>query len=402
MRMMTRTKLAILFVLSSFLFACGSSDSTPATPSTTLEGVAGAGIFTTGIIKVYALKADGTPDTTVVLNKDTTLIKNDGSFKANIGSFKGAIVAVVFGSYTDEATNTPVTLLEGNPLRAALPSASIKQGVANKFNVTALTTVAVAKAEGTAAKLTDTSIPAANTSVAGAFNLTGTGITDVSPVKLTDLAVATVTDDQKKYTALLALLSEYAKNVQKDQVTALTELAAQIGPDSKIAKNTSDNLQAAAQSMLVNVNLAAIKDTPTAAAFVNTVINGTALGGGVPAFKAVSIHLRTVGVVPIGSINALKVTLPAGVILDPVSGVTLSGGAVTNTEIAKSVSGQVITISLANGSQNGLSAGEFLTIKGGYSSVTTLSAADFTAPIVDKIYGLQGDDITSSITIEIF
>lgn len=389
-------KTVLLLAASSMLFACG--DVTKDTPesSTVLKGVAAAGIFKSGTVEIYAVKADGTLEAAPLR---TTTIGADGTFTVDIGVPQGTpLVALAYGKYQDEATNTEITILKANPLRAALPATAIKAGVVT-MNITALTTVAVAQTEGTVAKFSSANITTANTVIGKTFfGATSTAdITTVTPV--TPASLATATDDQKKYTALLALLSQYTTG-SADPVTVLKSMAAVVDTTSfKFDGATVIKLQTAANTLPNNAIFTAIKAVPAANTYLNSVKDGSLLNGGTP-IQIFPLKLKTVatGTDKVGSINDLRVTLPAGVSIFPSSaaGVVKSGVATAADTLVANTTGQTTRISVATGAQNGLAIGEFVTIYCGATTAPALATITLTPP---KISDLQGNTITT-VTVD--
>jgi len=408
--MMTRTKLALLFVISTFLFACGDS-STSGDSSTTLSGVVAAGMFTKttppGKVSIYAVNDAGIRAALPLKTVDID-VAADGtsSFTANIGAHTGPVVALAYGTYIDEATGAQIILTEANALRAALPDTAIKAGTV-KMNITALTTVAVAQASP-AATFTSAAISASNTNVGLAFGITDalgvpniTGITPVVPTAA-ELAKTTVTDSQKKYTALLAVLSQYVAKLSADPasptpaevIAALSGVAGTM-TGSTIGGSTALALQTAATDLTArtgNAVVDALKGATATSGYVNSVKDGSLLNGGV-AITIFPLKLRTVGTGVIGSIQT-AVTLPAGVSIFPNSTVGISTA--TGALIATNTVDQKTRISLAKA--DGITVGEFLTIYCGAATAPAISAITISDT---KITDLDGAIITT-YTVEPF
>lgn len=399
-------KLMLVGALSTVLFACGGGDSTPVDTSTTIQGVAAAGIFQTGTVDIYAVKADGTVGD---LLKSVNIVPTDnGQYTANIGTYSGAVVAYAYGTYIDESTGATITLPKASPLKAAVPTSTIKPGLV-KLNITALTTAAATKA----ATYSDSNIATANSTLGSAFGITD--ITAISPVTASDLSKTTITDDQKKYTTLLALLSQYAATLSSNPaaptasevVTALAKIAAGITPAATsgatptVSPDTAYALQTAATDLSGKTTAAvtAIKTVTIASTYLSDVQSGKLLNGGT-AITIYPLKLRTTGTGQIGSIDKISITLPAGVTIFPSAstGIVLSGVAsAATTSLTANAAGTLL--SLASSAQTGLAVGEFLTIYCGYPSNITPTLAGITMT-VNKVADLQGNPI--SVTVEKF
>jgi hypothetical protein len=375
---------------SGNVVSAGASRPITITTSTTLKGVITAGVFQTATVDIYAVKADGTLDT-IPLKTVSIVAADNGIFTANIGTYKGAVVAVAYGTYTDEATGATITLPLANALRAALPASAITAGEV-KMNITALTTVAVEKAS----PFSDSSIEAANTNIGKAFGVTN--ITTVAPATVVELAQTTVSDDQKKYTALLALLSQYTAKLSADPTkptasevsSSLSGLASAI-TGSTIKASTAYSLQTAATALTTNATptavVTAIKGTTAAAGYVNSMKDGSLLNGGT-AITIFPLKLKTVGTGVIGSIHT-AVTLPAGVTIFPSNTTGISSSI---TDVQFNTTAQKTLISLAKAT--GIGIGDFLTIYCGYPAGTSPVISDIIVSDT-KITDLQGNPITS-------
>ncbi len=144
---------------------------------TQLAGVATKGPIDAGTITVYSLNSDGSRGSVLA----TATTGTDGAFSVDIGSYTGAVAVVVSGgSYVDEATGETVVLEAGEELETLLAEAAEGTSV----GVTALTTIAAARAAQDAAGGLETAIANANKDVADAFGLNGVDIASVIPSDL--------------------------------------------------------------------------------------------------------------------------------------------------------------------------------------------------------------------------
>jgi hypothetical protein len=93
----------------------GGGGTTAPAVSYSVSGVASAGLIKNGTVNVYALNADGSKGSLL----KTTTTDNTGYYSANVGGYTGPVLVEAYGSYTDEATGTTMTIPSTSPLRAA-------------------------------------------------------------------------------------------------------------------------------------------------------------------------------------------------------------------------------------------------------------------------------------------
>ncbi|WP_157275579.1 hypothetical protein [Pelomonas sp. Root1444] len=201
-------QLTALVVASALaLTACGgggsSGSDSPAPPPVTVSNpitvTPSLGQFSAGTV-VVAYKLDGTTE----IARGT--VDANGVAKIDLGSHTGAVVVSVQGgtgvTYFDEHTKTNVSFPAGQTLSAVAPGGTATVGV------TPLTEAAkqqLAAAAGGIAAATDTTIGAANKTVAAAFGLADA----LTPPVLIKDATAKNTDnsDAGRYALVLAVLA---------------------------------------------------------------------------------------------------------------------------------------------------------------------------------------------------
>ncbi|MDH5541618.1 MAG: hypothetical protein OEY64_01505 [Nitrospinota bacterium] len=182
-----------------------SSTDTATTEEKTVSGYAILGPVFSATVDIYGLNDDGTRGDLIA----TTTTGSDGEFSYT-GKIKGAIAIVVTGgSYTDEATGETVTLRDGDELVTLLAEGSDVQNV----GVTALTTIASARASKNASHGLSTAIDAANKEVAVFFGLDGVDIVKVRPDDLTD----DTEDDKDTHNATYGLVNAAFTQLAKDK-----------------------------------------------------------------------------------------------------------------------------------------------------------------------------------------
>lgn len=232
-------QLLMAVVMVCALTACGGGggggNATPVA-KTVVSGIATKGPFAKdSTVSVFSV-LNGTKGALITQAKVTD---DNGSYSADLGSYSGAIIVEVSGSYRDEATGNIVTVQPTAPIRAALP---LVQGAVS-LPVTPLTELAVQKTGG---MLTADAITAANALVSSAFKV---DITNTLPVVPTAAALTTTTQAQKDYTLALAAVSQMASvvtgsNDTEKLNTVLTTLTQEIS-STGMSANAAANFQTA-------------------------------------------------------------------------------------------------------------------------------------------------------------
>ncbi len=347
-----------------------------------LSGVASKGLIKNGTnnVKVYALNADGSKGSLLA----TTSTGAKGDYAADLGSYAGAVLVEVSGTYTDEATGQPVTIAANKPLRAAVDSVVGSIAV----SVTPLTELAVQKAGGA---LTKDSIQQANAQVSAFFNL------DVIATKPVDASASAlnasgVSAAQKNYTLALAAVSQMANSNTADAAFAVI---AQIQANSDPAQ-TAAQFARALTDFTGNANNATGVTAATIPAELVNVGSKTAVA-----------KLSVSGVS--GTVYGVDLTLdlPSGVTLvaDATGSVapavlsvvgSAAGSSLTSaryTAASGAVPGKV-HLALVNG--NGFAAGEFLEISCAVAQGTTAAFGNSLLEAGAKVVNANGGAVTGA------
>lgn len=213
------------------LGGCGGGGGGGST-TTTVSGVVSKGIFTSGTVQFFEVGADGSQ--TLIT---TGTIDSNGHYNTDLGkAVSGPIVIKAYGTYLDEATQQTVTVPSTAPLKAVVSTTT-----ATTIAVTPLTDLAAQKLIDGNGKMTATATAIDNTnkSIGALFGVTD--IVKTQPVAFTVAALQGGTADQKAYTEVLAMVSQYVKNtaassdpaaLQTALGTSLTTLASGITPSS--------------------------------------------------------------------------------------------------------------------------------------------------------------------------
>ena len=146
-----------------------------------------------------------------------------------LGSYSGAVMLQMSGgTYIDEATGTTMTMGAGDLMSAVMPTVASGTAVSGVW-LTAMTSMAQARAAGMAGGMTDTNIAAANTAMGNYFS-----VGDILKTRPMDPTVAgsgtNASQDARNYGMTLAAMSQYAENlnmsVSSAMVTAMMSDAA--------------------------------------------------------------------------------------------------------------------------------------------------------------------------------
>ena len=221
------------------LAGCGGSggDTAAGTPpaTTIVQGTLSKGIIRDGTVRIYALNADGSKGT---LLKETSTDTN-GRYVADISPYTGPVLMEGFGTFTDEATGTSMTIPSDMPLRAAYPNVSGSMRIA----VTAITELAVRHA----LTLTRENITAANRTVSDIFAF---DIIETQPVEPVAAALrdTTTTQSQRDYTIALATVSQMGNGAPV--ANTLTALASDIAENNGLSQAAAASFQNALNTFL--------------------------------------------------------------------------------------------------------------------------------------------------------
>lgn len=299
--------------LAALLASCGGSDYTPpattTTPTTTTT-------TTTTTVTGSVVKGNVSGSTVTVKNAGTGAVLGtattdaSGAYTLTISYNGDVIVEASGGTYTDEATNQPVTL--STPLRSVLAAS----GASVTAMVTPLTTMAYVNAFPTGAAVTSAAFNTQAANVAKLFKLNGSLLTTM-PV---------VSGTPNDYGRALAGLSKY---LQMNNVTLPTVTDAAFTSAQWTQFVTAYNGAYAA----VYPNLGFSLD---GSAF-NVTLTGTGVGGG----------SGSCGIGVSGSLTSQGVTVPLSLNYC-ITGIATGSCTSGNATLAQTLSGQSGLIGAAN------------------------------------------------------
>jgi hypothetical protein len=133
-----------------------------------------------------------------------------GNFGVPIGTYAGSVMLqMTGGTYTDEATGSPMPMLAGDVMAACLPALAAGSTTTG-IQVTPLTSMASARARAMTGGMSDANMATAHAAIGTYFS-----VTDILHTMPMDPTVAgaggTASQDQKNYGMSIAAMSQYAK-----------------------------------------------------------------------------------------------------------------------------------------------------------------------------------------------
>jgi hypothetical protein len=207
-----RVTLALTLLIGSslLLFSCGGGGgggTTTTTTGGTISGMAVKGPVNGATVTAYAINSgimgaqigSGTTDA-------------QGNFTISVGSYAGSVILQMNGgTYTDEATGTPMTMFSSDVMTSVIPSVTAGSTMSG-IHITPLTSMAQARAQSMAGGMTAANITTANTAVGNYFT-----VSDILMIQPMDPAVtgsgAAANQDTWNYGMTIAAISQEASTL---------------------------------------------------------------------------------------------------------------------------------------------------------------------------------------------
>ena len=159
---------ASLALATALLSACGGGGGGSALPASSLAVNSIDGPVIGATVAAYSI-SNGAKGA-MLANATTDAA---GHFTLGLGSYAGAVMLQVSGgSYLDDATGAMTTMASGTVMTAVVPSI-VAGGTLDGIQVTPVTSMAQAYAQGMAGGMTDANIAAANAALGNYFGITG-------------------------------------------------------------------------------------------------------------------------------------------------------------------------------------------------------------------------------------
>jgi hypothetical protein len=203
----------------------------PGMTSTSVSGTVFNGPMTQATVNAYAINNGMTGARIASVTTDS-----QGNFTMPLGSYAGAVMLqMTGGTYTDEATGATMTMGASDLMSAVMPPVASGTAVSGVW-LTAMTSMAQARASGMAGGMTDANIVAANMALGNFFS-----VSDILKTQPMNPMVAgsgtNASQDARNYGMTLAAMSQYAKSlnmtVSSAMVTAMMSDAADGVMDGK-------------------------------------------------------------------------------------------------------------------------------------------------------------------------
>jgi hypothetical protein len=199
--------------------------------SSSVSGTVFNGPMTQATVTAYAINNGMTGVRIASVTTDS-----QGNFTMPLGDYSGAVLLQMGGgTYTDEATGAPMTMGASDLMSAVMPTVASGTAVSGVW-LTAMTSMAQARASGMAGGMTDANIVAANAAMGDYFSVGDILRTQpMNPMVAGSAAYAS--QDARNYGMTLAAMSQYARNldmtVSSAMVTAMMSDAADGVMDGK-------------------------------------------------------------------------------------------------------------------------------------------------------------------------
>jgi hypothetical protein len=185
----------------------GGGGGTPPPGSGTIAGTAFMGGMRSGTIAAYAVNG-GMMGPLL----GTSSVAASGNFGIPVGGYAGAIMLrMTGGTFVDEATGTTMTMQPGDVVTSCVPSFAAGSAMTG-VQVTPLTSIAQARAQGMAGGMTAANVAAANTAVGNYFS--AGDILKTAPVDPTVAGSGAAADlSARNHGMAIAAMSQYARTV---------------------------------------------------------------------------------------------------------------------------------------------------------------------------------------------
>lgn len=248
----------------------------PGMTSTSVSGTAFNGPMTQATVTAYAI-TDGLMGARIA----SVTTDGQGNFTLPLGTYTGPVMLRMSGGiYTDEATGTTMTMGSSDLMGAVMPTVASGTAVSGVW-ITAMTSMAQARASGMAGGMTDANITAANMAMGNYFAVGDIRKTQpMNPV--VSGAAANASPEARNYGMTLAAMSQYAKSLYMPVSSAM--VTAMMGD---AADGVMDGKQGTTQiSMSMGGMMGASMMAPTAgtsalgsamAAFMNSAANASGM-----------------------------------------------------------------------------------------------------------------------------
>jgi hypothetical protein len=206
-----RVVLALTLLLGStvILSSCGGGGGTTSATNGMISGTAVKGPVNSATVTAFAIN-NGTMGAQI----GSGITDVQGNFNISIGGYSGSVMLQMSdGTYTDEATNTSMTMHAGDVMTSVIPSVTAGSTMSG-VQITPLTSMAQARAHNMVGGMTEANITAANTAVGTYFMVNDILHTaPINPLVQNSGIIPGVDQNMKNYGMAIAAMSQFAKNL---------------------------------------------------------------------------------------------------------------------------------------------------------------------------------------------
>ena len=190
------------------LTGCGGGGGTSGSLTGTISGTAAKGPVAGATVTAYGLNASGMQGAQL----GTAMTDAQGNFSLNVGNHSGAVMLrLTGGHYTDEATGQGMNMYQNSVMTVVLPFMAAGQTVGN-IEITPLTSMAQAWAQGMSGGMTQANIALANGAMGQFFDIDD--ILTTHPMDpLVQGSGAVANQYQRNYGMTLAAMSQEAADL---------------------------------------------------------------------------------------------------------------------------------------------------------------------------------------------
>ena len=193
-------------------------------PPTMMNAMVSGTVFN-GQVSKATVKAYAVNGGTVGAQIASVATDSLGNFSLPLGSYTGAVMLQMSGgTYTDEATNTTMTMAASDVMTAVMPTVASGANVTGIW-ITPVTSMAQTRALALTGGMTDANINAANNALGNYFSVTASILTTQPMNPLVAGSGTGASSDTSNYGISIAAMSQYAKTlgivISSNLVTAM-------------------------------------------------------------------------------------------------------------------------------------------------------------------------------------
>jgi hypothetical protein len=259
----------------------------PGMTSTSVSGTVFNGPMTQATVNAYAINNGMTGARIASVTTDS-----QGNFTMPLGSYAGAVMLqMTGGTYTDEATGATMTMGASDLMSAVMPPVASGTAVSGVW-LTAMTSMAQARASGMAGGMTDANIVAANMALGNFFS-----VSDILKTQPMNPMVAgsgtNASQDARNYGMTLAAMSQYAKSLNMTVSSAMATAMMSDAADGVMdGKKGGSPISMSMGGMMGSSTMVPTAATSALGAAMTTFMNSAANASGMTAAEMAALIQR--------------------------------------------------------------------------------------------------------------